>query len=97
MSQPHYSGMHSRCLMPMSTPGMPLTPTKPHPSSSAPLHPSFWRFYTRLQLQNAITQRSYKTYEATLFGGTGLLLLILAIVGWLHLVLRTKTHFRWQW
>lgn len=58
---------------------------------------SFWRFYTRLQLQNAITRRSYKTYEATLFGGTALLLLVLAIVAWLHFVLRTKTHFRWQW
>lgn len=58
---------------------------------------SFWRFYTRLQLQNAITQRSYKTYEFTLFGATALLLLIVAIVGWLHIVLRTKTHFRWQW
>ena len=58
---------------------------------------SFWRFYTWLKLQNAITQRSYKTYEATLFGGTALLLLVLAIVAWLHFVLRTKTHFRWQW
>lgn len=58
---------------------------------------SFWRFYTRLQLQNAITQRSYKTYEGTLFGGSALLLLLLAIVLWLHFALRTKARFRWQW
>ena len=58
---------------------------------------SFWRFYTRLQLQNAITQRSYKTYEGALVGGSALLLFLLAVVMWLHFALRTKAHFRWQW
>lgn len=71
----------------------------PPPCSSAPACPldSFWRFYVRLQLQNAITQRGYKAYEAVLFGGTALVLALLAVVLWLHFTLRTKTKFRWQW
>lgn len=51
----------------------------------------------QLQLQNAITQRGYGTWQACLFGGTALVLLLLAIVLWLHFTLRTKTKFRWQW
>lgn len=51
----------------------------------------------RLQLQNAVTERGYGTYRATLFGGAALLLLLTATVLWLHFVLRTKTKFRWQW
>ncbi|KAL4422853.1 hypothetical protein ABPG75_009050 [Micractinium tetrahymenae] len=57
----------------------------------------WWRFYKRLQLQNVITEHGFGHYQGVLYGGTALILALLAIVLWLYFVLRTKTKFRWQW
>ena len=59
--------------------------------------PSFWRFFVRLQLQNAITEKGWRTYLYCLYGASALVLVLLAITLWLHFALKSRTRFRIQW
>lgn len=66
--------------------------------ASATAHPySWWRFYKRLLLSNAVVERGWNMYVGALVVFIVACLGSAAVCTWLTFVLKTRTKFRLKW
>ena len=58
---------------------------------------SWWRFYSRWQLQRAIAERNHTVFLAVFYLMVALVFFILAVCVYIHWLTRSRKKPKWQW